>query len=1047
MKQCAYVIVMLLLCIGDVFGQARQLSGKIMDSDGEALIGANVLVKGTSTGTATDIDGSYQLSVPDDATTLVFSYTGYETVEMPIGVSNVINVTLETAGIALGEVVVTAFGIEREKKEVGYAVTTVDGDAVAQARSSNVLNSLSGRVPGLRTTTASGTAGGSTNILIRGAASLTGNNQPLFVVDGIPISNNNFNGTRNEIIAGGADVGNRASDINPDDIESITVLKGASAVALYGQRAKDGVIQVVTKKGKLGKPTVDFNTTVRASNPMILPKFQNEYASGNFGQYDTDNFTNGWGPPLNSVAGENFKQFPYDGNDRPLQAFPDNVKDFFQTGVTTINNFSVGARNELGDYRISYTFLNEEGIIPENAFQRNNISLNAGTSFSEKIRARTVINYVRSEGKNRPRQGSNSPNLIVSQIYGIPRTTDVELLRNNLLDEDGQTIGVDGNRTGNNPFYILENNPFNNVVDRIFGNVQLNYTPTKWLDFMARAGTDVFRDARRNITSKGTLNALQGQFEDRNIYRREMNLDFIGTVTQELTSDIGLTAFAGFNLNQISTERTRLLSNGLGVSGLYNPANALSSNNERFQSIRRLLGAYFDIGFSYKDFLFLNVTGRNDWSSTLPVENRSFFYPGISTSFIFTDAFDLGGIVSFGKIRASYAQVGSDEAPYQLDFLFTPQSNLFTQFVANNTYPINGQLAFAGPDLLPAGNALVPQDQNTFEIGTELQFLKGRIGFDFTYYNTVTSNQIVSISVAQSTGFDAIRQNVGEISNIGFEALLSIVPVKKGDIEWETTLNFSQNEQKVEKLAEGLDDLALTSGFSGLSVRASPGEAFGLYGAGWKRSPDGDIIINPTTGLRERGPRTRLGDIFPDWQLGIDNRITFKGVTLTGLIDISQGGVLFSRTVSSLRGQGLVEETLQNRGSVFIDQGVLEQTDGGGNTTYVPNNVPVRSMQDFWGNYTNNSNTEGSVFDASYVKLREVTLSYTFPQTLLGNSFIKGLTIGLEGRNLWLIDSEVPHIDPEASFFGPSLQGGAANVEFWSIPTARSFGGNIKLTF
>ncbi len=1041
------VCAIVLLSAQVLFSQ-RSISGTVVDEESLPLIGANVIVKGTSVGTVTNIDGQYEIEVPDGSSVLVFSYTGYANQEAEITASNILNITLAQSDVVLDQVVVTAFGIERERKEIGYAITSVDGEALTQARSSNVLHSLSGRVPGVRINSASGTAGGGVTIQIRGANSIGGASSPLFVVDGVPISNSSFNGTRNELIAGGADVGNRAGDLNPDDIESLTVLKGASAVALYGQRARDGVIQIITKKGKFGKPTVDISSSVRSSSPMILPSFQNEYASGNFGQYDTDNFTNGWGPRLDLVAGESFKQFPYDGNDRPLQAYPDNVKDFFETGLTLINNVSVGARNETGDFRISYTNLNEEGIIPGNALDRNAVSLNAGTSFSEKLRARAVINYVRTEGKNRPRQGSNSPNLVVSQIYGIPRTTDVNQLRNNLVDENGTTIGVDGNSTGNNPFWVIENNPFNNVVDRLYGNFQFNYQATKWLDIMARAGSDIFRDARRSITSKGTLNALNGQYEDRNVYRREMNFDLIGTITKDISSDIGFNSFVGYNVNQIVGERTRVLANGLGVSGLYNPANALSANNQRFESIRRLVGVFADIGFSYRDYLFVNVTGRNDWSSTLPVDNRSFFYPGVSASFLFTEALGLNSpALSYGKLRASYAIVGSDEAPYQLDFLFTPESDIFTQFVANNTFPINGQLSFAGPDLLPAGNALVPQDQKTWEIGTELQFFNGRIGLDFTYYNTLTSDQIVSISVAQSTGFDAVRRNVGEVRNSGIEVLLALTPVKTGDFSWDMGLNFSRNQQEVVTLAPGLDELALTSGFSGLSIRAEPGEAFGLYGAGWKRSPDGDIIMNPTTGLRERGARTRLGDVFPDWQLGIDNSISYKNLSLGALVDISHGGVVFSRTVSSIRGQGLAEETLENRGQIFIDQGVLEVDNGDGTTSYVENNVPVRSMQDFWTNYTNNSNTEGSVFDASYIKLRELTLSYTLPKSILENTFVKALSIGIEGRNLWLIDSEVPHIDPEASFFGPSLQGGSANVEFFSVPTARSFGGNLKVTF
>lgn len=1042
MKQISLTLLLVLFAMGFALSQ-RTVSGTVTSSDGEALIGASVLVKNTSTGAITDIDGKYSLPVPEGNSILVVSYTGYETQELTLGASNVLDIVLEESSTLLDEIVVTALGIEKEKKELGYSVTTVDGDDVANARSSNVLESLSGRVPGLRINSSSGTAGGSVNVLIRGANSLGGNNSPLFVVDGTPVSNSSFNGTRNEIIGGGADVGSRASDISPDDIESVSVLKGASAVALYGQRAKDGVILIKTKRAKEGRINVDVNTSLRFSNPLRLPDFQNEYASGNFGQYDADAFVNGWGPKISEVQGQNFRQFPFT-EERPLVAQPDNVKDFFETGTTFVNNVAVSTKGDVGDIRVSYSYVDEKSFIPGNELKRNNVSINGGTSFTNKLRARAVVNYVRTEGFNRPRQGSNSPNVLLSNIYGIARTMDVNELRDNLEDENGQTIGLDGNRTSNNPYYIVENNPFNNVVDRIYGNVELNYDILPWLNVLGRVGTDIFTESRRNITSKGTLGAINGQFEDRSLYRRELNTDLILRASRDFNESLSGTFLVGWNTNEIYFENTRSLSSDLGAEKVYIPANALSTNNQRNETLRRLVGGYFDIGIAYNDYLFFNVTGRNDISSTLPKDNNSYFYPGVSTSFIFTEAFDMNkDILSYGKLRASFAQVGSDEAPYQLDFLYTPSPEVFTQFVANNTYPIGGQLVFVGPNTLPAGQFLEPQTQNTFEVGTELQFLNGRVGVDFTYYNTLTSNQIVSISVAQSTGFEAIRQNVGEIKNSGIEALLSVTPVKTKDISWDLYFNYSANNQEVVELAEGLEDLALTSGFSGLSIRAEPGESFGLYGSAWARNDDGDIIIDETTGLRQAGDRERLGDILPDFQLGIGTGFTYKNFSFSALVDISVGGVMFSRTVSSLRGQGLAEETLENRGQIFIDEGVIELADG----TFAPNTVPVRSMQDFWTNYTNNSNTEGSVFDADYAKLREITLGYQLPSSVVKGTFIRSLSIGVEARNLWLIHSKVPHVDPEASFFGPSLAGGAANIEFWSVPSARSIGFNLKAQF
>ncbi len=1049
MKKILLISFMLLSAlINESWAQSRSVTGKVVSkTDGSGLPGVNVILKGTTDGTTTDIDGNYKMSVPSAGGTLVFSFIGMTTQEVEIGSRAVIDVTMSEDATQLTEVVVTAMGIEREKKELGYAVTTVDGGDLTKARSSNVLQSLSGRVAGVRVNSSSGTAGGSVNIQIRGANSISGTGSPLFVVDGSPISNSSFNGTRNEIIGGGADVGNRAADLNPDDIESITVLKGASAVALYGQRARDGVVQIVTKKGNRGDVSVDINSSIRASKPFRLPDFQNEYSTGDYGVFESNNFQNGWGPKISTTSGETYNQFPYNGTDTPLQAYPDNVKDFFETGLTLINNVAIGSRTESADIRMSLTNLKEQGIVPGNEIERNTLSFNGGTNLTKKISTRAVVNYVRTEGLNRPRQGSNNPARSIAGIYSIPRTTDVNLLKNNLVDENGAVIGIDGNGTSNNPYWTVEKNPFNNQVDRVFGNTSISYKPNNWLDFMGRIGTDVFREFRRGIIAKGTKGRVNGQFEDRDIYRRETNFDFIATANRDITEDIGLTGMLGYNVNQIKEERTRLVANDLGVSGVYNPANALNTNNERFERIRRLFGVYFDLGFSYKEYLFLNVTGRNDWSSTLPKQNNSFFYPGVSSSFIASDAFELPSFISYAKFRASWASVGSDELPYQLDFLFEPLSDIFTQFVANNTFPHGGQLGYEGPDVLPAGNSLEPQIQKTIEVGTELQFLEGRVGLDFTYYRTNTSNQIVGIQVAQSTGFDQVRKNVGEVQNSGIEILLSGKPISTGDLEWEVLANFTRNRQKVLELAPGLDDLALTSGFSGLSIRAAPGEAFGLYGAGWERSPNGDVVISASTGERVRGDRTNLGNINPDWQLGVENKVTYKGFTLSALVDVSQGGVLWSGTINGLRSSGLVEETLENRGRIFIDKGVNKITANDGSVSYVENTTPVRSMQDFWDNYNDGSNTEGAIFDASYIKLREISLSYQLPSSMLDNLFINRMSVGIEARNLLLIDSNVPHIDPEASFFGPSLVGGQANVEFWSVPSTTSIGGNIRISF
>ena len=693
---------------------------------------------------------------------------------------------------------------------------------------------------------------------------------------------------------------------------------------------------------------------------------------------------------------------------------------------------------------MSYTNLKQNGISPGNELDRNTVTVNVGTKFNERFNARVSFSYIRTEGRGRPRQGSNNPNILTNLVQGgMPRTLDVKLLEQNVVDENGIPIGLDGNQTTNNPYWVVQNNPNNNLVDRLFGSVSIGYEATDWLNFSARVGTDLFSEVRRDIVRKGTINQLNGQFDDQELFDREFNSDILATITKQINEDIGLTAIVGHNVNQRSVRRTRVTASGLSVDELYNYANAASTAPQNFQSLRRIYGVYADVTFNYKNYLYLNVTGRNDWSSTLPKNNNSFFYPSVSASLVFTEAFNVANnFLSFGKIRANWANVGSDEAPYQLDFAFIPQATVFTQFVSDNTFPHGGQLAFAATDVIPPGDALMPQNQVSFEIGTELQFFDGRVGLDATYYNTLTEEQIISVSIPQSTGFESKRINAGEVRNKGFEILLSGTPVQTASgFSWNVGVNFTTNKQTVEKLAPDLKELSLTSGFSGLSVRAAPGESFGLYGAGWLRdSVSGKPVINPSTGLREVGPRVNHGDIFPDWTMGVQNTFSFKGFSLSALIDIREGGVLFSGTVSDLREDGRTVETTLNRGRIFVDDGVLANSDG----TFRPNDVPVESMQQFWTHYSNTSNTEGQIFDASYVKLREVRLSYSFPVNMVERTPFSSINFGLEGRNLILIRSEVPHIDPELNFFGSTLTG--SGVEFSSAPSARSYGFNLRLT-
>lgn len=1047
-KQSAILLICSFLFSLQLWAQERTVRGTVRSADDNSpLPGVSVVAANNNAlGTSTDIDGKYELRVGADVTSLVFSFIGFEKKTVKLGAGDTYDVILGSSSLDLNEVVVTANAIEREKKELGYAVTTVGGEETTKARDANMLNTIAGKVSGVRVTSQSGSLGGGSKIIIRGANSLSGNNQPLFVVDGNPISNSGFNGTRSDIITGGVDVGNRAADINPDDIESMTVLKGAAATVLYGSRAKNGAIIITTKSGKNlrgGKKTssIALNSSIRFDSPLRLPDFQNEYAQGLDGTYDPNNFANGWGPKISGQRVLDFK-----GDSVTLQAYPNNVKNFYETGATYINSISFSQGDKNSDFRFGYTNLRQNGIIPNSSLDRNTFSLNAGRNLTDKLSVRVSGNFVKSQTQGNPRQGGNNPSTTVSLVNGLPRTIDTEVLKNNLVDENGNTVGVDGNNTINNPYWVTTHNITSNTVDRLYGNATVNYKFNDIFTATYRLGTDFYTDTREDVMRKGTLGRQNGEFLVRDIKSNQLNSDLMLNFNTQLTSDIGLKGILGHNVNQRAISSTRIYGNDLIATDLYTYANALSISNTSDSELRRLYGIYADLTFDYKSFLFLNVTGRNDWSSTLPVENRSYFYPSASASFVFTELMspESKDILRYGKLRVNYGSVGSDVDPYSLNFFFNPLPDVFTQYLPRNLYPHNGRAAFAGTNVIPEDD-LKPQRQATFEVGTELLFLDGRIRTDINYYDIRTTDQIVQLTVPQSTGFNLKTVNAGEIKNEGLEILLSGTPIQTaGGFKWTATLNYTTNKQTVVSLTEGLEEYTLTSGFSGVQIKAEPGEEFGLYGAGYERDPNGNIVIDESTGLRKIGNTIRLGDIYPDWMLGLNNEFTYKGVTLSFLVDIRKGGVILSNTTQDLRFAGLAKETAENGRKDFVDQGVNKVVDENtGAVSYKPNETEV-SAQDYWRQLGNNSLAEESVYAADFVKLRELRIGYTFPKRLVDKTPFSSIQFAIEGRNLWLIDSEVPHVDPETNFFGTSLTG--EGVEFGSVPSTRTIGFNLRVT-
>lgn len=962
------------------------------------------------------------------------SFVGMLTEE--VAITPILKIMLKSDSQQIDEVVVTAMGIKRSEKSLGYSVSSVKGDEMTKARESNMLNSLSGKVAGLQIAQSSGTVGGSSSIQIRGASSIGTVSSPLFIVDGLPIDNGSYNPDRTNGIV---DVGNRAGDINSDDIESINVLKGAAATALYGARAKDGAIVITTKKGKNNsKVSITVNSSTRFENVLKLPEFQNEYAQGSYGEYNVK-MLNGWGPKISAVQDKQFAD--YKGDKVTLQAHPDNVKEFYETGMSYINNVALAGGGEKADFRLSFTSTNQNGVVPGSDYNKYTFAVNAGMDFTSNFSGRVSAQYVRSDSEGRPAQGANDNNLLVPLVNGLPRTININEIKNNWMDEKGKQVTLDPEGKSNNPYWIINKNKFTNSLDRLIGNVTLTYKPFEGLTITNNAGTDFYTEDRRKLYAKGTVGALNGKFQTWNLYNRIINNDLMVSYEKTFAKDFNFKALVGHNLYQSEWKNNNVLAQNLVVDGLYAYTNAKSTTPVNYSEKKRLVGLYGDISLGYKDMAFINVTGRNDWSSTLPLNNRSYFYPSISGSFIFTELMENKSILNYGKIRMSYANVGSDEDPYSLAFKYTPESSYFLQYLGyTNTFPHNGLVGFTGPRVLPNEN-LKPQNQSSFEVGADLRFFTGRIRLDMTYYSNVTKNQIVSLDVPLSTGYFANNINAGKISNKGVEITLGITPVQTRGFKWDLDATFASNEQIVKELAEGLDEYTLTSGLSGLQVKAAKDESFGLYGSAWKRDDKGNYVINDKTGLRETVNNVRLGDLYPDFTMGINNTFSYKGFTLSFLIDIRQGGSLYSETVANLRTSGLATETLAHREDAsFIESGVILQSDG----TYRPNDVPVKSMQDYWQHTANSSNNEGNIFDASFVKLRELQFAYSFPSKWFNKFFVKSLDLGFEARNLWIIKDHTPHIDPEANFFGPAQIGGG--VEFNSIPSTRSFGFNIRLT-
>jgi TonB-linked SusC/RagA family outer membrane protein len=1035
-----------------VFAQTRTISGRVTEQKtGDGLPGVTVLLKGTSTGTSTSNEGNYTLTVPQTGGTLVFSFVGMVTQEKAIAGQSNINVILVNDAVQTDEVVVTALGIERERKTLGYAVQTLDNKEITRASEQNLVRSLQGRVAGVQINASSGSAGGATRIQIRGPQSFSQNNQPIYVVDGNVISNNATTTSSNSggDLNNGVDLPNRAADIDPNNIASITILKGPAAAALYGAQAASGAIIITTKKGggANGRSQLNVISSVTLERVSRLPAFQNTYGSGNNGVYDPQN-NQSWGPRMDGrkVADWHTYTLAPSGaasvDSIALVPHPDNVRNFFQTGLTYNNAVNFSGSNESSNFYASVADVHIKSFIPNTNYHRSTVAFNGTTRLFNKLTVGGNVSYVNSGG-DLGTQGQSRGN-IIQTIVNTPR--DIEIKdQEDYNDPRYNLTGYYLAGFRNNPYFLLANNLLTNTVDRVFGNASFSYDPTSWLNITFRQSVDSYSDLRQQKIAQGTIANLTGRYSEDNITGRNLTTDLLVNVTKRINENFTIKGIFGSNYQEQKLSRTiveGVTGAGLVIPGFYD----ISNINGAYLPVKsdskvRLLGVFADIQLNYRSFLSLDVTGRNDIASTLPYKNRSFFYPSANASFIFTDAFKIENkILTFGKIRANIASVGK-YAPFGiLNPIFT-KSTVDDGFSGGYNSPYSG----AGVNGFRVGNFL--SDPNlkselttSYEVGTELQFFKNRLRVDATYYDSRSKDIIVAVPVASTSGFTSVYTNAGTMRNRGIELLIGGSPVSTASgFVWDINATYTRNRNEVLEVTNIIPNIGI-GGLSSPSLEARVGQPYGsFFGTQMQRDPNGNIVVSATTGLPQVSPvTTTLGNIQPDFLAGLSNTFSYKGFSLNVLFDTKQGGKFWSNTINTGYFAGNLKETTLNDRLPFVVAGsVVRNTDG----TYSPN-TKTADPYTYWT--TINNISENALYSASYVKLREASLSYSLPSSFVSKIKLTGIQFTLTGRNLFLwTPASQPHLDPEVSAFG---SGNTQGYEFYSFPSTRTMGASLRVT-
>ncbi len=1019
---------------------ANIVKGQVSNGSGAPLTGVSVTLKNTDFGTSTDSKGDYSVDVPKNGI-LVFSYIGFRTQEVSVGNRNLVNVQMLEDSKAMEEVVVTSFGIARDKKTLGYGVSKISGEDLTNAPTPDITNALSGKIAGVQV---SGSGGGfaSSNVTIRGFSSITRSNQPLYVIDGVPIDNGGGDNSVNSGVANSS----RVSDINPEDIESMSVLKGAAATVLYGSRAASGVILITTKRGKSGKSVVSFTSNNSIGTINIFPDFQNEYGQGTRGIYGDATDPNRWiaratswgpriaGQEVTNILGEKVK----------LQAYPDNVRDILVNAKTFDNTVSFSGATEKYNYRISYGNNYQTGLLSGNVLKRNNFTVNAGAKITDKFKVNTSFSYVNNRS-DRTQGGNQGANPLWRAIYA-PRSYDVTGIPS--VDAQGSQIWYSGSEE--NPYWSIDHIKRQNESNRFYGNINLNYQLASWLQADLKIGVDAFNTISTGFDDKGVRSNANtgsagagGMLENTNLTR---NLNSYFTLSgNKRVGEFNFSATLGNEV--ISNYNKYVNTTGLSITlpGFMNLKNftAYSSTNGYVQT--RLLGVFGDFSVDYKSFLNLNIKARNDFSSTLSKANRSIFYPAIAVSFVATEAFPelQGTFLNYLKLRANVGEVGKGAPAYSTSTYYgtAGASDGFSSTAVN--FPFNGLAGYTYSN--SAGNKDIrPEFTREIELGTEMSFLNRRLSLDLSVYKRDSRDLIFAVPVPNTSGFSSVIKNAGKLSTKGIEFLITGTPVSRPNFNWETSLNFTSFKSIVKELAPGVALISL-GGFTSPNIQAVAGEQYGLiYTSQYKRDAQGRMIIKANGLPQVASTVGQSGNPNAKFTAGFSNSFSYKNLKLSFLLDLKYGGDLLSRTIGDLRINGVAKETAEydrfsSDGKVstpYLFDGVYE--DGKQNTTYV-------SAQDYWGLSGKYSAWEGYVLDASFLKLREVSLVYTFNKEMIQRTkFISRLEISIYGRNLWTYAPNFPHLDPEQNLTGIS---NARGLEFGIQPVPRTVGATLKASF